>query len=504
MITKSFLFFQRPSNNQNRIKYDSSSCSRGRDDRMNEERRSVSVSRDSTISPERHKENTYSNSIDSKSLDSCSSMNVYVDRLAQFPFRSSFESCDDDLDCRPFSTSSGEEAHRRRNNHNKHSQHMFILINEEGNWKDVLRLVALVIALSVMIGCFQVSRRTGYNDDDDADFDDDYDADNSNDSDKPTTGWIYVSKSFGYIYFLSWTISNWPQLLLNHQNRSTEGLSPDFVAVNCIGFVCYAVYNSVFYWSTAMQDAYVDDHNGDEVDIRSEDVFLSLQTTVLILSLSGQILFFNATPIRRGAKICPFELLPTVQLNPHFYLIIKGLLFLIFGYLCLVALSGGELHRRDSNFKYLNWTDFAYSLSYVKLISTLTKYIPQILLNRKRRSTSGFNIWTAVFDCLGGIFSFLQVAVDSIGLRSFGPMKIHHVKLLVGVATIIKNIILMMQHYIWYNFHSQSNDGGDDLMIDDVSNKDEHPLGYFALHCDDTEEIGDPTNYLPLGDNETQ
>ena len=446
----------------------------------------------STVTPGQNEEEYLSY----EAPDSPSSMKVYADRLSEFQ-TSCLLNSDNNEETFGRSSSSGGFQLNDSNLVQRgiyHSNQVFVLINESGNSRDVLLFVTSVILLGILIGCFQISRTS--------DFENDMD-DVNNESDKPGIGWVYISKSFGYIYFLSWTISNWPQLLLNYRHKSTEGLSPDYVTVNCIGFVCYAVFNSVFYWNPAIQNAYADDHDGADVDIKSEDVFLALQTTVLVLSLAVQIIYYNVAPRRSGSSTFSFRLLPTVKFNPYFFYVIMGTLSFILGYFWLVLISGGEFHRRKSGSTYLNWTDFIYTLSYVKLFSTLTKYVPQILLNRKRRSTSGFNIWTVVFDCLGGVFSFLQVTVDSISLRSFEPIRIHNVKLLVGMATVIKNIILMMQHYIWYK-SPQTFDDGDNLLIDDLANVNDHPLGYFALHCDDTEDVEELEKCTPPTHNESQ
>ena len=48
-----------------------------------------------------------------------------------------------------------------------------------------------------------------------------------------------------------------------------------------------------------------------------------------------------------------------------------------------------------SFFKVIN---LLYLLSYVKLCTTLTKNIPQILLNQSRQSTVGWNIWNVILD----------------------------------------------------------------------------------------------------------
>lgn len=56
-----------------------------------------------------------------------------------------------------------------------------------------------------------------------------------------------LSWVFGWTYFLAWSISFYPQVFLNHKRKSTNGLSPDFCALNVLGFFAYMVYNFSLY-----------------------------------------------------------------------------------------------------------------------------------------------------------------------------------------------------------------------------------------------------------------
>uniref|UniRef100_A0AC34GUR7 Cystinosin n=1 Tax=Panagrolaimus sp. ES5 TaxID=591445 RepID=A0AC34GUR7_9BILA len=52
----------------------------------------------------------------------------------------------------------------------------------------------------------------------------------------------------GWIYFVAWSISFYPQIYLNWKRGSVEGLNFDFLVLNIIGFACYTVYNCVIDW----------------------------------------------------------------------------------------------------------------------------------------------------------------------------------------------------------------------------------------------------------------
>ena len=50
---------------------------------------------------------------------------------------------------------------------------------------------------------------------------------------------------------------------------------------------------------------------------------------------------------------------------------------------------------------------------YLKDIITVAKYTPQVYKNWKRKCTKGWNIWSPIFDTAGGVFSYLQMFIDS-------------------------------------------------------------------------------------------
>ena len=60
---------------------------------------------------------------------------------------------------------------------------------------------------------------------------------------------------------------------------------------------------------------------------------------------------------------------------------------------------------------FMEYLDFLYFCSYVKLFITLIKYIPQAYLNFRRKSTFGWSIGNILLDFTGGILSIGQMFV---------------------------------------------------------------------------------------------
>lgn len=61
----------------------------------------------------------------------------------------------------------------------------------------------------------------------------------------------------------------------------------------------------------------------------------------------------------------------------------------------------------------LHWLDFLNTCSYIKLAITLIKYVPQAVLNYRRKSTVGWSIGNILLDFTGGMLSMLQMMLNS-------------------------------------------------------------------------------------------
>lgn len=58
----------------------------------------------------------------------------------------------------------------------------------------------------------------------------------------------HVSAAVGWIYFLAWSISFYPQIYSNYKRKSVVGLNFDYLSLNILGFVMYALFNCGLYW----------------------------------------------------------------------------------------------------------------------------------------------------------------------------------------------------------------------------------------------------------------
>lgn len=96
------------------------------------------------------------------------------------------------------------------------------------------------------------------------------------------------------------------------------------------------------------------------------------------------------------------------------------------------------------------WLGFCLLASAVKLGITLVKYVPQALLNYRRKSTEGWSIWNILLDFSGGILSFAQLFLDAAEKGDYGLVTDNPVKLAVSLISIAFDVLFMVQHYFLY------------------------------------------------------
>lgn len=76
----------------------------------------------------------------------------------------------------------------------------------------------------------------------------------------------------GWVYFFAWSISFYPQIILNFQRKSVIGLNFDFLALNILGHSCYSVFNVVLYTNFKVQQEYHDKHPHGVLPVLLNDV----------------------------------------------------------------------------------------------------------------------------------------------------------------------------------------------------------------------------------------
>jgi cystinosin len=113
------------------------------------------------------------------------------------------------------------------------------------------------------------------------------------------------------------------------------------------------------------------------------------------------------------------------------------------------------------------WLDAIYAISYVKLIVTLIKYTPQVLVNYRNKSTKGWSILQILLDFTGGILSISQQSIDSYIQRDWSGITGNPVKFALGNVSMMYDLVFMTQHYVLYRSADGKSTEGDSLLGSD-------------------------------------
>ncbi|KAM3418362.1 hypothetical protein BST61_g4361 [Cercospora zeina] len=247
-----------------------------------------------------------------------------------------------------------------------------------------------------------------------------------------------ISWVFGWVYFSAWTISFFPQAILNWRRQTTHGLMPDFPLLNCFGFSCYTISTVLFLYSPTIRDQYAVRHPASpEPTVRFNDLAFGL--LALIMSLVTYSQFWprlwgwdpKATIHRHATKVT-------------LGLIYGGLLALIILILIVVGKHGDHSGRGWA------WIDVVYGLEYIKLMYTIFKYVPQVLSNFRRRSTIGWSIEQQLLDFTGGTLSLAQLLIDSSLQSDWSGLTGNPLKLGLANISLVFDIIFILQHYVLF------------------------------------------------------
>ncbi|KAL5364749.1 PQ loop repeat-domain-containing protein [Aspergillus floccosus] len=255
-----------------------------------------------------------------------------------------------------------------------------------------------------------------------------------------------LSRLLGWIYTFCWSASFYPQPISNYRRRSTTGLAIDFPTINVLGFVCYTAYTSAFLWSPVIRSQYAARHPlSPEPTVRFNDFAFAIHAVVL-----SAIVYSQFWPFIWGFKVSRFQRVS------------KPVAGLFWGSILAVAVVSWIVLAKSPNKGYdpftWAWIDVIYALSYVKLVITVVKYVPQAWVNYKRKSTVGWSIVQILFDLSGGILSLIQLVVDSSMQEDWSGIMGNPVKFLLSNVTIVFDLVFVTQHYILYRDPAEDKD----------------------------------------------
>eukprot|EP00178_Gracilaria_changii_P025594 TRINITY_DN78828_c0_g1_i1.p1 TRINITY_DN78828_c0_g1~~TRINITY_DN78828_c0_g1_i1.p1 ORF type:complete len:290 (-),score=37.85 TRINITY_DN78828_c0_g1_i1:350-1219(-) len=230
---------------------------------------------------------------------------------------------------------------------------------------------------------------------------------------------------FGWIYFVAWSACFWPQVLLNHRRQTTSGLSPDFVALNILGFVAYAIFTFASLFDNSVTASY-EKYAGYAPQVELNDAFFAAHGAFICTVLAAQS--FTYPP-----RIAPHRY-TTVSVIVTQTLIVIGL----FG--CMSGL--------------IDWYPYLRFNGAVKVISSIIKHIPQVYSNYHRSSTVGFSFTLVLLDVVGSVFSLAQQALRSVMEGNLTPFTGNLAKTTLAGEALLFDIYFILQHVCFYPDHT--------------------------------------------------
>ncbi|KAI3408991.1 uncharacterized protein J3R85_019868 [Psidium guajava] len=227
----------------------------------------------------------------------------------------------------------------------------------------------------------------------------------------------------GWTAFVSWSVSFYPQVILNFRRKSVVGLNFDFVVLNLTKHSSYLIYNATLYFSAAVQAQYYEKYGyGEMIPVAANDVAFSIHAVLLTAVTLVQIAIYD----RGSQKISKASL------------VIVSAVWLTAAVCFFIALPKHS------------WLWLISIFNSIQVFMTVIKYIPQAYMNFGRKSTDGFSIGNILLDFLGGVANYAQMAVQSIDQNSWVNFYGNIGKTLLSLISIFFDLLFMLQHYVLY------------------------------------------------------
>ncbi|XP_059003561.1 cystinosin isoform X4 [Mustela lutreola] len=206
-----------------------------------------------------------------------------------------------------------------------------------------------------------------------------------------------INQVIGWIYFVAWSISFYPQVITNWRRKSVIGLSFDFVALNLTGFVAYSVFNIGLLWVPSIKEQFFLKYPNGVNPVDNNDVFFSLHAVALTLVVMVQCFLYE-------------------QGNQH-----------------------------------VSWPTISFLvLSWVFVLITVILAAVGAYMNFYYKSTEGWSIGNVLLDFTGGSFSLLQMFLQSYNNDQWTLIFGDPTKFGLGIFSIFFDVVFFIQHFCLY------------------------------------------------------
>lgn len=183
------------------------------------------------------------------------------------------------------------------------------------------------------------------------------------------------------------------------------GLSADFTWINPLGFLALTIWSFGAYFSPLAREQYRARHDGHNPQVSKSDLGFALHGFILSSAQFLQVYYYTYFyRKKRAAPLAQTEedpLLPERE-DTDFAITSQptqpSLIFKVLIAVAWVAAISGGMFVWIGNFQFLDWL---YLVSTIKLAISIIKFIPQVLLNWRLKSSEGFSVaMPALVNCL--------------------------------------------------------------------------------------------------------
>lgn len=228
---------------------------------------------------------------------------------------------------------------------------------------------------------------------------------------------------FGWIAFFSWSVSFYPQAILNYRRKSVVGLNFDFLVLNMTKHSSYLIYNAAMFFSPAIQRQYHEKYGFEEmIPVAANDVAFSAHAVALTAFTLFQVLIYE----RGDQKVSKTCTAITIAV-------------LVSAVVCVIVACPKH-----------SWLWLISMFNTIQVIMTAIKYIPQAIMNFRRKSTVGWSIGNILLDLSGGILNFAQMGVQSIDQDTWVNFYGNIGKTLLSLEAVFFDLLFIFQHYVLY------------------------------------------------------
>ncbi|CAN8066231.1 unnamed protein product [Agarophyton chilense] len=235
----------------------------------------------------------------------------------------------------------------------------------------------------------------------------------------------FLHSLFGWIYFFAWSASFWPQVLLNQRRKTTAGLSPDFVTINIVGFISYAIYTFSSFFDARVGESY-NKATGFPPQVEVNDVLFAVHGAVMCCALIVQLFLY---PPRTAPK--RYTAVPALMVQMA---VLCGL---------AASISGA-----------LDWYKYLRVAGGVKVVASVIKHFPQLYLNYHRSSTVGWSYTMILLDVVGGVFSMGQQVVRCMMMGNLKAFSSNMAKTTLAAESLLFDFYFIAQHVWFYPDHT--------------------------------------------------